>query len=180
MRMPFRGLAVAAAIALVAACDNAPTQPPLRPSSVPGANAAVDPGVIRDSDEYIYDLTDYTVALGCLDGTESEVVRLRGSIAERSSHIQLPTGTVQYWHQTRPIDLWGVGLTTGQEYDVLRTNTRHDSYADRGVLGVSREVWELRNRVTGALFHLTYAVQYRMDEDRNIIAHRERERVACR
>ena len=180
MRTTFRGhLAIAASLALLAACDSTPTQPATTPATLK-ASATVDPGLIRHADEYLYDLTDRTVSLGCEDGGESELVRLRGFIAEKSSHIQLPNGTVLTRRQTRPVDLWGIGLTTGQEYEVINRLDSHDSYADRGVLGTSREIWELRNRTTGGLFHLTYAVFYSMDADRNLIAHREQERSACR
>jgi hypothetical protein len=180
MRITFRGhLAIAASLALLSACDSAPTQP-ATPAVTLTANATVDPGLIRGVDEYVNDLTDRTVTLGCEDGTESELVRLRGSIAEKVTHIQLPNGTVLYRRESRPVDLSGVGLSTGQEYEVINRLNSHDSYADRGVLGTSREVWELRNRTTGALFHLTYAVFYSMDADRNLISHREQERSACR
>jgi len=174
-----RRLAGVLALALLAACDSAPTAPS-HVSLVPGANATIDPGLIRGVDEFVNDLTDRTVSLGCEDGSESEVVRLRGFIIEKYTHIQLPTGTVIARHEARPDGLWGVGLTTGDEYDVINRLNRRDIYADRGIIGTSREEWTLENRNTGALFTLVYAVRYAMDADRNLIAHREQERSACR
>jgi hypothetical protein len=180
MHSKFRGrLAIVASLALLAACDSTPTQPTVSPNVLTAA-ASVETNLSRGVDEYFNDLTDRGVSLGCEDGTASEVVQLRGGIIERFFHVQLPTGTVVTRHDARPEGLWGVGSESGHEYDVITRLQSGDIYADRGIKGTSREVWELRNRVTGALFHLTYAVRYAMDADRNIIVHRERERTACR
>ena len=174
-----RRLAGVFALVLLAACDSTSTAPS-QVSLVPGANATIDGELIRGVDEFPNDLTDRTVSLGCEDGSESEVVRLRGFIIERYTHIQLPTGTVITRHEARPDGLWGVGLTSGDEYDVINRLNRRDIYADRGIIGTSREEWTLQNRRTRALFTLTYAVRYAMDADRNLIAHREQEHSACR
>ena len=182
MRFISRGrlatVAGAVSIVLLAACDSAPTQP-ASPAPI-AATATVETDLSRGFDQYFTDLTDRTVALGCEDGTESEVVRLRGGIIDRYTHVQLPTGTVVTRHDAWPKDLWGIGLASGQEYDVINRLQSHDIYADRGIDGTSREVWEIRNRATKAMFHLTYAVRYVMDEDRNLVVHRWNERVACR
>ena len=167
----------AVSIVLLAACDSTPTQPETNAvvsRSDPAAN------ISGDFDQYFNDLTDRSVSLGCEDGSASENVVLRGGIIERFRYVQLPTGTVVTRHESWPEGLWGIGLETGQEYDVTFLVQAHDSYADRGIMGHSREVWELRNRTTKALYHLTYAVRYVMDEDRNLVVHRWRERVACR
>jgi hypothetical protein len=180
-----RPLATLAAALTLAACGAAPDAPlaptpPAVPTSPAAPNEVPDPGLIRFVDVSRYDLTDRTIALGCLDGTESETVLLTGGIVDRYTQMQLPTGTVVARHQSMPDGLRGFGLTTGHEYDVLtRTNT-WDIYADRGVLGVHREQWQIRDRTTGAVFGLTYTVRYAMDADRNVIAHREQERVVCR
>ena len=183
MRSIFRGrvasVAIAASIVLLGACDSSPTQPKTAPALLAG-NVSARAAQIGDYDEYFNDLTDRTVALGCEDGSESELVRLRGGIIERSKYVQLPTGTVVTRHESWPEGLWGIGEQSGQEYDVNLRVQAHDTYADRGITGHSREVWELRNRATKALYHLTYAVRYVMDEDRNLVVHRWRERVACR
>jgi hypothetical protein len=174
-----RRVAVSLSLAFVAACDSAPTEPAAT-SINPTVNAAVDPGLIRTVDEYRNDLTDRSITLGCDDGSESEFVQLRGYIIERFTHIQLPTGTVLTRHDARPDGLWGVGTTTGQAYDVVNRLNSRDIYADRGIVGNHRETWELKNRVTGEVFSLTYAVRYVMDADRNLIVHREQEHSACR
>ena len=184
MRSIFRGrsattvLASLASVALLAACDSAPTQPAQTPA-VPSLSVSAEQA-IGDFDQYFIDLTDRNVMLGCEDGSLSENVALRGGIIERWKHVQLPNGTVIARHDSKPDGLWGLGLESGQEYDVELRVQAHDTYADRGIMGHSREVWELRNRTTKALYHLTYAVRYVMDADRNLVVHRWRERVACR
>lgn len=182
MRYIFRGrsanLAIFGSMALLAACDAAPTQP--APAPAVRALSASAEKAIGDFDQYFTDLTDRNVSLGCEDGSLSEDVVLRGGITERWKHVQLPSGTVIARHDSKPEGLWGLGVESGQEYDVTLRVQAHDTYADRGIMGHSREVWEVRNRSTKAMYHLTYAVRYVMDADRNLVVHRWRERVACR
>ena len=169
----------AISIVLFTACDSAPTQPASSPVVSTAATSA-GKSVSGDFDQYFNDLTDRNVSLGCDDGSVSENVVLRGGIIERSKYVQLPTGTVVTRHESWPEGLWGLGLESGQEYDVNLRVQAHDTYADRGIMGHSREVWELRNRTTKALYHLTYAVRYVMDADRNLVVHRWHERTACK
>ena len=184
MRSIFRGrlanTALISSIVLLAACDSAPTQPASASSAARALPASVVKALGSDFDQYFNDLTDRSISIGCEDGSASEDVVLRGGIIERSKYVQLPTGTVVTRHESWPEGLWGVGAQSGDEYDVNLTVQAHDTYADRGIMGHSREVWELRNRSTKALYHLTYAVRYVMDEDRNLVVHRWRERSACR
>ena len=179
-----RAAVLALACSLVAACDTSAVAPsadaPATVAPLASVSLSRNGGAIRHVDEYPSDLTDRIVILGCDDGTLNEIVRLRGGIIEKWTYMQLPNGTVISRHEARPDGLSGVGLESGDEYDVLHKVNWRDMYADRGVKGVHRETWQVKNRRTGQVFGLTYVLGYQMDADRNIIVHREQEHVTCR
>ena len=176
-------LAPALALSLLAACDTsavAPTAAPTSAAPFATVSLANDNGAIRHVDEFRSDFTDRIIILGCEDGTLNEIVRLSGGVIEKWTYMQLPTGTVIGRHEVRPDGLTGVGLESGDEYDVLHRVNWRDIYADKGIKGVHRETWEVKNRRTGQVFGLTYVLGYQMDADRNLIVHREQEHVTCR
>ena len=174
--LPYRSLAVLLALAAFTACADTPTGT-AAPTTVRAAQTGL--GNIRHVDAYEFDVTDRTLQLGCTDGTLGEIVRLSGTVVERVTSMQLPTGTYIYRRDEQDRDLTGIGLESGDAYDVERRVHDGDRYGDRGILGTHREHWSLRNRRTGDVHALTYRVHYAMDAERDLLYDRQWETVRC-
>jgi hypothetical protein len=86
---------------------------------------------------------------------------------------------MRYQVHVQPTMLQGVGLRTGDAYVVSTQGGDWDVYADDFARGSRREVWSMRNLVTGEKYSLTYVVRWEMDADRNLVEHGEEERVRC-
>ncbi|MDF1503911.1 hypothetical protein [Roseisolibacter sp. H3M3-2] len=163
--------------ALLAACAGdvaAPAEPAAAPRFSRGEQGNGTIAVTHSMDGRI-------IPLYCGDEFR-EWITLSGSVVERRNFVstgQPGTGgeTIAVSH-TRPLDLRGVGETTGHEYRVDdRDSYRQESFEGSG--GVIRHTMRARNLVTGDAYLLQYAQRWNFDAEGNLVTHREMERADC-
>ena len=119
---------VASAVLLVAiggACDRAPTSPAHAVPQSTALTATSANGAVRWVDEQLYDLTDALVAYPCGEGY-TEQIRLEGKVFTRFTFMFNESGGVHAFTQSMPVDLRGIGLTSGAEYRV--TEREHGTF----------------------------------------------------
>jgi hypothetical protein len=113
--LPIRRLAGVVLLALVAACDGAPSGPARAPAAL---LAAADGGAQRDVRERLIDLDGLVVELPCGPDAFSESVRLHGQIVVRQTRTFDGAGHFHMVEHAMPVGLGGVGLASGAAYRV--------------------------------------------------------------
>jgi hypothetical protein len=173
-RLPF------AAVLLLGACADAATAP----TAVGAPRLAVvgENGARRFTQDELYDFGgDGVVQFTCEDGTQSEPVQLFGTLFERYTFTQTPSGGLHYLSSTMPVGLHGVGVVSGQEYRVVERahSAAHYDEDDQGG-GSLHETLILRARDTRETFGITYLVQWRFAGSGDMTVNRWKERETCR
>lgn len=186
MHASIRYSILAAVTLALVACDRSTVEPsapqavaaPLALTAQSGDASQQSLGRDTDVFEWYY---NRIVTFGCgpLDEGSTELVSVEGVGIVRDASLQLPDGTYQGRVQVHPTKLAGVGTRTGHAYEVTTQGGNWDVYADDFAKGTQREVWSMRNLVTGEKYAFTYLVRWEFDADRNLVEHREEEKVRC-
>jgi hypothetical protein len=121
----FRVASAALLMAIAGACDRAPTSPARTVPQSAALTATSANGAFRWVGEHVYDLTDALVAYPCGDGY-TEQIRLEGKVFTRYTLTADGSGGVHSLTQSMPVDLRGIGLTSGAEYRV--TEREHGTF----------------------------------------------------
>ena len=162
------------AILALAACADATA-----PVAAPRASAAGGDGTDRAVAEHVVDMAGSYTMYTCADGTESELIELRGSIHHRVTWSQTPSGMMHLQEQSMPVGLRGVGVASGHEYRIVERDRMNVRLTPELQAGFYRDRWEIRNGVTGARAVLVFAVHWRFEPDGELDVSREIERAGC-
>jgi len=184
---PRASLLAVLSLALLAACDRGTLEPttsaaPL--AAAPSVLSVADPSQdhpnnhgIRERDRWMSRLV--TFGCGPLDEGSTELVNIDGTARERRISLTTPDGTL-LWHVTlQPTKLRGVGLRTGQEYEVTTKSVDFTMNDAEFIKYLDRESWAMRNLATGEKYSVTFRTWVEMDADREIVYHRDEEKVRC-
>ena len=174
-----RRAALLAASILLAACGETPVQP--APRSARTASATVAP-TERTVEERLYDLGDIPTLtrIECADGSASELVRLEGSIFERTVYLVDATGAYHVSRHTMPIGVRGVGEESGEEYRVREAERGTYTQTAMGATGSFRQTLRLVGRDSGSSFLLVFSGHYAVNANGELVVDRSELRLECR
>jgi hypothetical protein len=162
---------------LLAACAADPAAPATAPGDLRASRLERGNGAASS----VHSMDGRIIPLFCGDELR-EWVTLSGSVEERWNFVstgQPGAGATVAVSHTRPLDLRGVGETTGHEYRVDdRSSYRQESFEGSG--GFMRQTMRARDLVTGDAYVLQYAQRWNFDAEGNLVTHREMERADCR
>ena len=170
---------LAALALLLTACNDSPTDTAARPQ--------LSEGTFREVFEHLYQYDgDSAFIFGCaadgtvLDNEEGERIRIFGSVYERITYMQNPTGSYHVKYQTMPVDLRGISEETGEEFKVVERGNESYSEPGSGLSGSYKSTLKMTGQTTGRVFWQVYSGNYRINPDGTVVVEREKVKTICK
>ena len=172
---------LAARAILLTACSDSPTETeaPAKPQR--------SEGTFRDVFEHFYQFDGESAFIfGCasdgtvLDNEEGELIRIFGTVYERVTYMQNPTGSYHVKYQVMPVDLRGISEETGEEFKVVERGNETYSEPASGLSGSYKSTLKMTGQTTGRVFWQVYSGNYRINPDGTVVVEREAERTVCK
>ena len=174
-----------ALISIVAAC----TVPTAGYGHAAANNDAVAQAANVDAErvltQTLYDLSEGTFVFGCSAGGEllpegeGEPLILEGHILERFSLVTDPAGGVHYAVKTRPLNVRGIGETSGEDFRITESVHFVGNERLEGVTLSYRQNFKLVGNETHRAFWVVASGHYLILADGTIRLHRDDVRVEC-
>jgi len=133
----------------------------------------------------LYDLSEGTFVFGCsadgglLPDGEGEPLILEGHILERFSLVTDPAGGTHYSVKTRPLNVRGIGETSGEEFRITESVHFVGNERFEGETLTYRQNFKLAGKETHRTFWVVASGHYLILADGTIRLHRDTLRVGC-
>ena len=174
-----RAFVSALSLVALAACDRTPAEP-LAPSAAVATVSSAINAAEPERELHPTSVTGNLTLFGCAwDDPRTELVRLEGEVMEATWSVFAPNGVMLFSHRSLPAKLAGVGIESGDQYEVTTTGAYVEMRVDGGLNGTNRDRWTLVNTRTGDRYSVEYLVRFKVDEFWNVVVYREIEQVQC-
>ena len=133
----------------------------------------------------LYDLSEGTFVFGCsadgelLPDGEGEPLILEGRILERFSLVTDPAGGTHYTVKTRPLNVRGIGKTSGEDFRITESVHFVGNERLEGETLSYRQNFKLVGKETHRAFLVVASGHYLILADGTITLHRDDLRVEC-
>jgi hypothetical protein len=162
----------------MSACDGTGTEPVT--TLAPDVEAQFAVGwTDREVMETVFELTGALVSFSCDDVTYSELIRLEGSVQERWAVNITPSGVMHVKLSTKALGLSGIGVETGDHYQVEEGEhgVFHETSMRSG--GSLRRAIGLRNTRTGAFIEVVDRLHVNINANGELVVDRDSREASC-